>query len=432
MTTDLRYLINSLPMSRYQWLIVALSVILIVLDGFDALAIAFTAKSIQNELGLTGVEIGTLMSAGFIGMAMGSLFITPLADKYGRRPLLIIATALCSVGMLMIYFCHDFYSIGFWRWITGLGIGVILPCTNVMVNEYTNQKWRSVATAVYVSGFSVGAVLGGLVAVMIQEHFGFRSVFLTGGVLTGLALLLVVKWLPESVDYLMVKQPDNAKQQLTDIAKKINKPTDFSLPEKPPISPKISLLRLFEPKFKRNTLLLWLGFIAVMSTFYFISSWTPALLEASGLKKSDSQWVGIAILFGGVVGCVLFGVLANRLSIRQLLMIFVGLSSVSIVAFVVSPTLALSLIMAVVVGTMVNACIAGLYMLSPTLYPAEFRSTGVGASLGIGRLGSISAPIVAGKLIDMGIAKNDLYLGVSGFILLALLAMLLLKTDTHE
>lgn len=427
MQTDLRHFINTLPMSRYQWFIVVLSVILTILDGFDAFAIAFTAKSIQNELGLTGAEIGTLMSAGFIGMAMGSLLLAPLADSYGRRPLLIFATALCTVGMLMIYFCHGFYSIGFWRWVTGLGIGIILPCTNVMVSEYTNQKWRSVAMAIYVSGFSVGAVLGGLVAVLLQEKFGFRSVFITGGVLTGLALVVVAKWLPESVAYLHVKQPKDTQQKLISIAKKIDKPTDFVLPKKPLASQKISFLRLFEAKFKRNTLLLWASFITVMSTFYFISSWTPALLEASGLKKSDSQWVGIAILFGGVVGCLLFGVLANRLAIRQLLMIFIGLSSVSIMGFVASPTLTLLLMMAVVVGTMVNACIAGLYMLSPTLYPTELRSTGVGASLGIGRLGSISAPIVAGELLDMGVAKNDLYLGVSGLILFAFFFMWLIK-----
>lgn len=97
-------------MSAYQWLIIALAVILNMLDGFDVLVIVFTAKSIQTELGLTGVQIGTLMSAGFIGMAIGSMGLAPLADKFGRRPLLIIATALSAVGMLNVFFaqCGDY------------------------------------------------------------------------------------------------------------------------------------------------------------------------------------------------------------------------------------------------------------------------------------------------------------------------------------
>ncbi|STY86530.1 4-hydroxybenzoate transporter PcaK [Moraxella ovis] len=118
-TSNLAHAINHTPMSAYQWLIVALAVILNMLDGFDVLAIAFTAKNIQTELGLTGAEIGTLMSAGFIGMAIGSMGLAPLADKFDRCPLLIIATALSAVGVLMTYFSHSVETIGFWRVITG-------------------------------------------------------------------------------------------------------------------------------------------------------------------------------------------------------------------------------------------------------------------------------------------------------------------------
>lgn len=131
--TNLAHAISHTPMSAYQWLIVALAVLLDMLDGFDVLAIAFTAKSIQTELGLTGVQIGTLMSAGFIGMAIGSMGLAPLADKLGRRPLLIIATALSAVGMLMTYFSHSVETIGFWRVITGIGVGLPLPFMRVVL-----------------------------------------------------------------------------------------------------------------------------------------------------------------------------------------------------------------------------------------------------------------------------------------------------------
>lgn len=428
--TNLAHAISHTPMSAYQWLIVALAVLLNMLDGFDVLAIAFTAKSIQTELGLTGVQIGTLMSAGFIGMAIGSMGLAPLADKFGRRPLLIIATALSALGMFMTYFSHSVETIGFWRVITGLGVGGILPCTNVIVSEYANQKWRGLAIAIYACGFGIGAMLGGLSAVMLQDEFGFRSVFMTGAVLTGLALVALVSLLPESVDFLNQKQPANAQTKLTKIAHKIDKQGNWQLPtQNQSAKAKAPISQLFAKGQLKTTLLIWAAFIAVMSSFYFISSWTPALLESSGLAKEQSQKVGMAISIGGTIGSLIFGFLVSKFTPKSTLMAFVVLSSFAIIGFVFSPTLTLALLFAILVGSLVNGCITGLYTINPTLYAPEFRSTGVGTAIGVGRIGSIVSPMLAGKLLDVGIGKDDLYLGASGFILLALVALYFLKPN---
>ena len=424
--TNLAHAISHTPMSAYQWLIVALAVLLNMLDGFDVLAIAFTAKSIQTELGLTGVQIGTLMSAGFIGMAIGSMGLAPLADKFGRRPLLIIATALSALGMFMTYFSH----IGFWRVITGIGVGGILPCTNVIVSEYANQKWRGLAIAIYACGFGIGAMLGGLSAVMLQDEFGFRSVFMTGAVLTGLALVALISLLPESVDFLNQKQPANAQTKLTKIAHKIGKQGNWQLPtQNQSAKAKAPISQLFAKGQLKTTLLIWAAFIAVMSSFYFISSWTPALLESSGLAKEQSQKVGMAISIGGTIGSLIFGFLVSKFTPKSTLMAFVVLSSFTIIGFVFSPTLTLALLFAILVGSLVNRCITGLYTINPTLYAPEFRSTGVGTAIGVGRIGSIVSPMLAGKLLDVGIGKDDLYLGASGFILLAVVALYFLKPN---
>ncbi|OOR92790.1 MFS transporter [Moraxella caviae] len=424
--------ISHTPMHAYQWLVVVLAVVLNMLDGFDVLAIAFTAKSIQSELGLSGAQIGTLMSAGFIGMAIGSVGLAPLADKFGRRPLLMLATLLSAVGMLGTYFAASFEAIGFWRVVTGLGVGGILPCTNVIVSEYANQKWRGLAIAIYACGFGVGATLGGVSAVMLQDEFGFRSVFLTGAVLTALALVALAAWLPESVAFLEQKQPANALARLTQIAQKIGKTGDWQLPTAKQTVKKAPIAQLFAPAQIRTTLLIWLAFIAVMSSFYFISSWTPALLETSGLAKERSQTLGMAISLGGTVGSLIFGVLVSHFSAKSVLMAFVALSSLAIIGFVASPTLAIALVMAVLVGSLVNGCITGLYTINPTLYRTEFRSTGVGTAIGVGRISSIISPILAGQLLDLGFGKDDLYLGASGFILLALIALYFLRTPNAQ
>lgn len=192
--------------------------------------------------------------------------------------------------MLMTYFAHSFESIALSRVITGIGVGGILPCTNVIVSEYANKKWRGLAIAIYAAGFGVGAMLGGMAAVMLQNEYGWRGVFLTGAVATALAWLIVLVWLPESVDFLMSKRPTNAKARLNQIANKIGLAGDWDLPhtsENP--QQKASILRLFERDNIKTTLLIWLAFVSVMASFYFISSWTPSLLENAGMAKEKAK-----------------------------------------------------------------------------------------------------------------------------------------------
>ncbi|MCF7529343.1 MFS transporter [Neisseria lisongii] len=429
---DLRQKIADHPMSGYQWLVVGLTFLLNMLDGFDVLAVAFTAKSIQAELDLGGAQIGTLMSAGLFGMAAGSVLLAPHADRFGRRPLLIFSTLLSAVGMLMTYFSHSLESIACWRVITGLGVGGILPCTNVLVSEYANRKWRGLAIAIYASGFGIGAMLGGMSAVLLQGHYGWRSVFLVGAALTFSAVTALVALLPESVDFLLGKRPPHARERLNKIAAKIGLHGEWAFPETDrSVKQKVSLLRLFEPAYRKTTLLCWLAFVCVMSAYYFVSSWTPALLEQAGMAKTQSQSLGMAVSIGGALGSLLFGLLASRRSARSVLAAFAVCSAAAVFCFLSAQTLALAFVFAVIIGALMNGCIAGLYTINPTLYAADFRSTGVGIAIGVGRLGSIVSPIAAGLLLDQGWAKNDLYAGAAVIILIAAVAVIGLKAKTE-
>lgn len=425
---DLRQAILNSPMGGYQWLVVVLAVLLNMLDGFDVLAVAFTAKSIQNELQLNSAHIGTLMSAGLLGMSLGSLLLAPLADKFGRRPLLIVSTALSATGMLMTYYAYSAENIAMWRVVTGLGVGGILPCTNVIVSEYANRKWRGLAIAIYASGFGIGAMIGGISAVSLQDAYGWRAVFAAGAVLTAVALVLLILWLPESVDFLMTKRVHDATKRLQKIAHKIGKSGDWHTAA-PTQTPRTALpwIKLLSADYRRKTLLIWLAFIATMFSFYFVSSWTPALLEQAGMTKTHSQTVGMAISLGGALGSLLFGFLVSRWRVATVLITFTGLSAVAILLFVASSSSLLpALIFAVLVGSLVNGCITGLYTINPTLYAADFRSSGVGTAIGIGRVGSILSPIIAGILLDAGWQKNDLYMATAFVILIAGLAVWLL------
>lgn len=426
---DLKHAINTHQMSYFQWLVVGLAVMLNMLDGFDVLAVAFTAKSIKSELALSGAQIGSLISAGLLGMTAGSLLLGPFADKFGRRPILIISTALSALGMLMTYFATSLELIAFSRVVTGLGVGGILPCTNVIVSEYANKKWRGLAIAIYASGFGVGAMLGGMAAVSLQTQYGWRAVFLTGAMMTAFALVALLAWLPESVDYLSNKRPQNARLRLNQIAQKMGLSGDWTLPENTVVKKqKVSVLRLFERGNIRTTILIWLAFVSVMASFYFISSWTPTLLEEAGMAKEKSQTVGMGISIGGTIGSLIFGFLVSRWEAYKVLIIFTVLSALAVCAFIpATSTLSLALMIAILLGALVNGCIAGLYTINPTLYAADFRSTGVSMAIGVGRIGSMISPWVVGLLLDSGYQKNQLYFGAAIILLLAMVALVLLK-----
>lgn len=425
----LREKIEQSPMGMYQWMIVIMAAIMNLLDGFDVLALAFTATAIRGEFGLTGVELGYLLSAGLFGMTAGSLFLAPLADKIGRRPLLLIAVALSAIGMLGSAFVSHYITLGFWRVITGLGVGGILVGTNVITSEYSSRKWRSFAISVYAAGFGVGAVLGGMFAVMLQGEYGWRSVFLAGAILTGLCFLVLLVWLPESIDFLTSTQPKNAEVRLNSIAKKIGLGKGWTLPEKTETTrSKLPISQLFSTKYLRATLLIWIAFFSIMFSFYFVSSWTPALLKEAGMTTEQSVSVGMMISLGGTCGALIYGLLASRWTARAVLILFTILSAAAVVLFIGSASILwLAMVFGILVGALMNGCISGLYTLNPLTYDADIRSTGVGWSIGVGRIGAILAPTIAGQLLDSGWEKQDLYIGVGFVLLISTVALFFLK-----
>lgn len=334
---DLRQAIARSSMSPFQWGIVMLAFLLNVLDGFDVLAMAFTASTIKNEFALDGAQVGYLLSAGLIGMTIGSLFLAPLADKLGRRPLLLISVLLSTLGMLLSGFASDQHYLAIWRVITGLGVGSILACTNVIVSEYSSRKWQGLAISLYAAGFGIGAVLGGMSAVTLQASYGWQAVFFVGAVLTGACFVVIFLFLPESVDFLMTKKPKNALQRLQKIARRLKLQGDWTLESETQRQhqPR-GILELFSANYLKITLLVWAAFFTIMFSFYFISSWTPALLEQAGMTKNESVSVGMMLSLGGTCGALTFGLFASRWTARHILMVFGVLASIAIVGFVFS------------------------------------------------------------------------------------------------
>lgn len=427
---DIRRKIDISKMSAYQWVIVALAAFLNALDGYDVLAMAFTATSVSKEFELTGAQLGWLLSSGLIGMTAGSLLLGPFADRFGRRKILLVAVGINAVGLFLSATANSALELGAWRVITGLGVGGILATVTVITSEYSNLKNRGMAISIYTAGYGVGATLGGMGATQLIPAFGWRSVFLAGGLVTLFAAVLILVILPESVDYYRVRRPKNAEEKLARIARRIGLKGDVVLGDAPTATntSQGSVTQLLGGRYRVSTILLWVSFFVIMFGFYFANSWTPRLLVESGMTEQQGIVGGLMLTMGGTFGSLIYGVLTIRRNARNTLVVFTILAAVLLVAFITTTSIpALAFLSGVVVGMLINGCVAGLYTVAPQTYAPEVRATGVGWGIGIGRVGAILAPILVGTLLDGGWSPTQLYIGVAVVVALAAFAASRLK-----
>lgn len=431
---NLRARIDAAAMTPYQWMVVALCVLLNCLDGFDVMAMAFTASSLTEEFALSGSELGVLLSAGLVGMAVGSLALAPVADVIGRRPLILISVGLATLGMLLSAAAPSAVLLGLARVVTGLGVGGILASTNVIASEYASARWRGLAIGLYTAGYGIGATLGGVAARSMLADLGWRSVFVAGGVATGIALVLLVVLLPESVDFLVQRRPRQAVERINRILGRLGQPaiTSGALEAAPRPTTRHRSGNpgvLLSADLRRSTLLIWVAFLATMFGFYFVNSWTPQLLVTSGMSEADAVTAGMMLALGGTAGSVLYGLVASRLDSRLVLIGFTVLSALTMVVFITSTALlTVALIIGVLVGALINGCIAGLYTITPAVYGTEIRSTGMGWAIGIGRIGAILSPMLAGRLLDASWTPVNLYVGAAVVVAISAVALLFLRT----
>ncbi|MDR7304292.1 MFS transporter [Haloactinomyces albus] len=424
------------PMKRFQWSAVAICILLNMLDGFDVLVMAFTANAVSQEFALSGALLGVLLSAGLFGMAGGSLFIAPWADRFGRRPVIMACLVVASLGMLLSAASQSPTQLALLRVITGLGIGGILACSNVIASEYASKRWRALAVSLNSTGYALGATLGGTIAVVLLGSFGWRSVFLFGGIATAAALVLVFFWLPESLDFLVTRQPSRALQRINALARRLGQAPLDRLPERSSSAPSgtgANVRALFTPRLRRPTLLLWVAFFCVMFGFYFVTSWTPKLLIEAGLSQTQGVTGGMLLNLGGIFGAAAVGALAARFLLRNVMISYLVATAVLLAVFIASTSsLALAFVLGALIGLLVNGCVAGLYAVAPSLYDASVRTTGVGFAIGIGRAGAILSPTIAGVLLDANWLPKHLYIAVGVVFLATAAVLLLLRPDNGD
>jgi len=403
--------IDRSPFSRRQVFIVGLCFVINAVEGFDLFVTAFSASSVVAVWGLTSAQLGILLSATPVGMAIGSLFLAPLADQLGRRPLIVWCLALSGAGMVLAVVSPSYTVLLVARALTGLGIGGLAPGLPVILAEYTPSRRRGTTIMFSSAGPALGGVIGGATSAALVGAYGWRVPYLVGAVATLVLLGVVIAAMPESITFLVARRPRNALARANRLLAQIRQPELAELPARTVVSgPARSMWTgVLGRGATTKTLFIWVAFFCTVGVFFFANSWTPRLLQASGASAVQAAQSGILLNAGGFVATVLFAALALKVSTRLLVvMALFGVGGALLLMNVVLGNLGGVRGVAILLGLCINASTAGIYAIVPGLYPALARMTAVGWAMGAGRIGAILAPLLAGVLLDRRWTPGDL------------------------
>ena len=402
-------------MTSFQVAAVAICILINFLDGFDVIAIAFAAPEIARDWALQPAALGVVFSSGLAGMVIGALFLSPLADRFGRRLLILACLVIISVGMLASAAADGVNFLVAMRLVTGLGVGGMLASLTTMVAEYSSDKRRQLAISLLQSGYPVGGIIAGLSSAFFFGEFGWRSIFVAGGVLS-LAMIPIVYWrLPESLDFLLSQRTPETLSRVNALLARMHQP---AVSELPPIEPKdeqrASVAEIFSADYRARTFAIWICYVMVMSAWYFVINWTPKILVDAGLTRDAGISGGMLISVGAAIGGLAIGWLSTWVRVSRLGAGFMLLSVVLMTVFgQLEVNLTAMLLTAFLIGIFVAASMISLYAMLPDLYETRVRNTGAGWALGIGRLGAVIGPFVAGILIGAGWERGQYFIAMA-------------------
>ncbi|MGE0630682.1 MAG: MFS transporter [Hyphomicrobiaceae bacterium] len=422
-----------------QVLILGTLSLLVLLDGMDTQMLSVIAHDLTLHLDLPISEFGIVFSTGLLGGVLGALVMSPLADRWlGRKSIAILSMAVASVATIVTPWVSDLTELLVVRFIAGVGLGAALPSIMTLASEFSPQRYARPITSCLVAFMPLGSFLGGMIGKLVIPDFGWQALLYVGGslslIFTGLALLII----PESVQFLITVKKDQRRAAKEARRLLPNLPAGLLVVDDANPKPvqKIPVIGIFADDLWKFTLLLWVGVIFNQAILYFALSWTPPLLQQSGLGSGSGMDAAAMFGLGGALGTAIQGILAPRFNLFRLMFVEIALYLVAVLSLPMllgEPVLAPIAVFFIAAG--ICAYQAGFVLLIIETYPSDVRTTGLGWGLGVGRVGATSAPVIAGALVAAGWSASQIFTvaslpGVATG--LALLGIVLLKRGPRD
>ncbi len=438
-TIDIQDFINKRPLCAKQWVALLICTVVAAVDGIDVAVIGFIVPSVTAEWGVTKAAMGSVIGIGLFGLAIGSLCAGPLADRHGRKTMLLIALLLCGLGSLGCASADSLTSLTVWRFITGLGMGAALPCATTILAEFTPERDRARFIAVMLLGFTLGSAGVGFIAAAALPTFGWKGILVLCGVLP-LIMVGVVAWgLPESARFMVVRQQSGERiaRALRRVSGATFEPgTVFTLPEMRPDASRSSVGTLFSNGMGIGTVMLWVACFMGLLVIYLLSSWLPTLIKDSGQPMEKAATVAAGFMLGGALGGLVVGWVMDKTKPHYAVATayLIGAAIVFVIGRGVG---SLTMLQALVffAGFFTTGSQTSICALAAAFYPTQGRATGVAWMLGIGRFGAITGATSGGLMLGAGWGIGSVFaaLAVPGLVAgLAIAFKGLRYGDSHD
>ncbi|MFM0557419.1 MFS transporter [Paraburkholderia sediminicola] len=403
-TVDVQDFINKHPFSGYQWRILLLCFLVVAVDGLNTASMGFIAPALAAHWHVSRAALAPVMSAALFGLAIGALTAGPMADRYGRKTVIVVSVLTFGLSSLLAARAGSLSMMVGLRFVAGLGLGAAMPNTSTMMTEYSPVSRRSLFGTLMLCGFTLGSASAGFLSSQLIPAFGWRSVLFAGGILPTVLGIVLIALLPESARFLVVQRARAAR--IAAILQKIAPAENldgvtFSVPEAANAG-RSSIRALFTPQNAGGTLLLWMTNFFGQVVVYLLTGWLPTLMRDTGIPIESAAMVTAMFMFGGTFGAVFMGWLMDRINRYLVLTLAYAAAVVFIVPIGSHPSSLVLLKVLVFAAGFAMGAQAALSVLASQFYETPCRATGVSWMLGIGRIGGIVGASIGGILLTMG------------------------------
>jgi AAHS family 4-hydroxybenzoate transporter-like MFS transporter len=432
-SVDVQTFLNAHRFSSFQWVIFALCFVIVLLDGFDTAAIGFIAPSLVQEWGVARPDLGPVLSAALFGLAAGALLSGPIADRLGRKVVLVTSVLIFGVACLASSFAGTLTQLTVLRFVTGLGLGAAMPNAVTLVSEFCPDRWRSTLTNAMFCGFPLGAALGGFLAAWMIPHFGWRSVLMLGGIAPLVLGALMLVLLPESVRYMVARgQPaEQIRRVLNRISPTASQAHSFTMTETArPTRATSGIGLVLSRSYVVGSVMLWLTYFMGLVIFYALINWMPLLFKDAGVDPQTATLIAALFPLGGC-GAILSGWIMDRFNANITIAVCYALTAIFVYAVGQAVgSVGMLMLLVFLAGTLMNTAQSSMPALAAAFYPTQGRATGVAWMLGIGRLGGIVGSFLIAELARWNLSFAQVFMVVAIPGLVAALA-LLVKQFAH-